>query len=57
LDSKRLVNFYQPVQARFVMDHLRTRARERERWSIGLPLAALGFAGADAILWKMRRPI
>jgi len=57
LDSKRLVNFYQPVQARFVMDHLRTRARERERWSIGLPLAALGFAGAGAILWKMRRPI
>jgi zinc/manganese transport system permease protein len=42
---------------RFVMDHLRTRARERERWSIGLPLAALGFAGAGAILRKMRRPI
>jgi zinc/manganese transport system permease protein len=40
---------------RFVMDHLRTRARER--WSIGLPLAALGFAGAGAIFWKMRRPI
>jgi zinc/manganese transport system permease protein len=40
---------------RFVMDHLRTRARERERWSIGLPLAALGLAGAAALAWRIRR--
>jgi zinc/manganese transport system permease protein len=42
---------------RFVMDHLRTRARERERWSIGLALAALGLAGATAVFWRMRRPV
>jgi zinc/manganese transport system permease protein len=42
---------------RFVMDHLRTRARERERWSIGLPLAALGFAGSGVIFWRMRRAV
>jgi zinc/manganese transport system permease protein len=42
---------------RFVMDHLRTRARERERWSIGLALAALGLAGAVAIFRRMRRPV
>jgi zinc/manganese transport system permease protein len=42
---------------RFVMDHLRTRARERERWSIGVALAALGLAGAAAIFWRIRRPV
>jgi zinc/manganese transport system permease protein len=40
---------------RFVIDYLRTRSRERERWSIGLPFATLGFAGAAAIAWRMRR--
>jgi zinc/manganese transport system permease protein len=40
---------------RFVVDYLRTRARERERWSLGLPLAALGLGGAAAIAWMMRR--
>jgi zinc/manganese transport system permease protein len=40
---------------RFVMDYLRTRARERERWSIGLPLAALGLAGTALLAWRMRR--
>src|SRR5262249_45720588 len=34
---------------RFVADYLRTRARERERWYVGLPLAALGLIGAAAI--------
>jgi len=34
---------------RFVVDYLRTRARERERWYIGLPLAACGLIGAAAI--------
>jgi hypothetical protein len=42
---------------RFVMDHLSTRARERERWSIGVVLAALGLAGAGVIFWRMRRPV
>jgi hypothetical protein len=37
------------------MDYLRTRGRERERWYIGLPLAALGFFGAAAIARKARR--
>jgi zinc/manganese transport system permease protein len=40
---------------RFVMDYLRTRGRERERWYVGLPLAALGFLGAAAIAHKARR--
>jgi hypothetical protein len=40
---------------RFVMDYLRTRGRERERWYVGLPLAALGFLGAATIARKARR--
>jgi zinc/manganese transport system permease protein len=40
---------------RFVMDHLRTRARERARWSVGLPLAALGFLATAAIAWRTWR--
>jgi zinc/manganese transport system permease protein len=40
---------------RFVTDYLRTRARERERWYVGLPLAALGFFGLGAIAWVTRR--
>jgi zinc/manganese transport system permease protein len=40
---------------RFVMNYLSTRARERERWFIGLPLAALGIGGAAAIAWRIRR--
>jgi hypothetical protein len=40
---------------RFVMDYLRTRARERERWYVGLPLAALGFLGAATLARKTRR--
>src|SRR5262249_23466554 len=34
---------------RFVMDYLRTRGRERERWYVGLPLAAVGFMAAAPI--------
>jgi zinc/manganese transport system permease protein len=51
---------------RFVVDYLRTRARERERWYVGLPLAALGMLGLaamsfaamsfGAITWAPRRP-
>ncbi len=40
---------------RFVLDYLRTRARERERWYIGLPLAAFGLLGLGAIAWTTRR--
>lgn len=40
---------------RFVMDYLRTRGRERERWYVGLPLATFGFIGAAAIAWRTRR--
>jgi zinc/manganese transport system permease protein len=40
---------------RFVMDYLRTRGRERERWYVGLPLAAFGFIGAATIVWRARR--
>jgi hypothetical protein len=40
---------------RFVMDYLRTRARERERWYVGLPLAAVGFIAAAAIARRARR--
>ncbi len=40
---------------RFVVDYLRTRARERERWYVGIPLAALGLFGLAAIAWMKRR--
>jgi zinc/manganese transport system permease protein len=40
---------------RFVMDYLRTRARERERWYVGLPLAVIGFISAAAIARRARR--
>jgi zinc/manganese transport system permease protein len=37
---------------RFVMDYLRARARERERWYVGIPLAALGFFGLAFMSWR-----
>jgi zinc/manganese transport system permease protein len=40
---------------RFVMDYLRVRGRERERWYVGLPLAAFGFIGAAAVASWTRR--
>jgi zinc/manganese transport system permease protein len=40
---------------RFVMDYLRTRGRERERWYVGLPLAAIGFIAAGTIARRARR--
>jgi zinc/manganese transport system permease protein len=40
---------------RFVMDYLRTRARERERWYVGLPLAVIGLGGLGLMSWT-RRP-
>jgi zinc/manganese transport system permease protein len=39
---------------RFVVGYLRTRARERERWYIGLPLALIGLAGIASIAWRKR---
>jgi len=42
---------------RFVIDYLRTRGRERERWYIGVPLAALGGIGAAAIARRGRRAL
>jgi zinc/manganese transport system permease protein len=41
---------------RFVVDYLRARARERERWFVGLPLAALGLLGLSALVLLPRRP-
>jgi len=35
----------------FVVDYLRTRARGRERWYLGLPLAAFGSLGLVLIGW------
>jgi zinc/manganese transport system permease protein len=40
---------------RFVMNYLGTRARERERWYVGLPLATLGTLGVAAIVFLPRR--
>ena len=40
---------------RFVMDYLRVRGRERERWYVGLPLAAFGFVGAAGVVRWARR--
>jgi zinc/manganese transport system permease protein len=40
---------------RFVVDYLRGRARERERWYVGLPLAVAGTLGLVALLlWRRR---
>jgi zinc/manganese transport system permease protein len=40
---------------RFVVDYLLARARARERWYIGLPLAALGVLGFAAMTFAPRR--
>ena len=40
---------------RFVMDYLRTRARGRERWYIGIPLAGLGSLGLAALAFLPRQ--
>src|SRR6266851_6666138 len=39
---------------RFVISYLRARARERERWYIGLPLVVLAFFGIAANAWAAR---
>ncbi len=39
---------------RFVMNYLRTRARERGRWYVGIPLAAIGLFGLAGIAWTRR---
>jgi len=41
---------------RFVISYLRARARERERWYIGLPLAVVAFFGIAGIAWAARQP-
>jgi len=40
---------------RFVVDYLLARARARERWYVGLPLAALGILGLAAMAFAPRR--
>jgi zinc/manganese transport system permease protein len=42
---------------RFVIDYLRTRGRERERWYLGLPLAVIGLIGAATIARRGRRAL
>jgi zinc/manganese transport system permease protein len=37
---------------RFVMDYLRARARARERWYVGLPLAGTGILGLALLIWR-----
>ena len=39
----------------FVRDYLRARAREREGWYVGVPLAALGLLGLATIAFAARR--
>lgn len=39
---------------RFVVGYLRTRARERERWYVGLPFTVLGLAAGAAMIWRKR---
>jgi zinc/manganese transport system permease protein len=38
----------------FVEDVLRTKARRRERWIVGLPAATLALAGLGIIFWHLR---
>src|SRR5262249_27252593 len=40
---------------RLVVDYLRIPGRERERWYVGLPVAAIGFIAAAAIARRARR--
>ena len=42
---------------RFVADYLRTRARVRGRWYLGLPFAAIGLVGLAGIAWTTRRTL
>jgi zinc/manganese transport system permease protein len=39
----------------FVEDVLRTKARRRERWIVGLPAAALALGGLWLMFWRPRR--
>ena len=41
---------------RFVMDYLRTSARERERWYVGLPLIGFGMLGLALFARALRKP-
>ena len=38
---------------RFVVDYTRARARERERWYIGIPLIIVGMGGLAWMLWPL----
>jgi zinc/manganese transport system permease protein len=60
-DIRRIASLQQTLTEmrrgeRFVMDYLRIRARERERWYVGVPLAALGFLGIALMIWQRRQP-
>lgn len=55
-DLRRVASFQQSFNEmgrgeRFVQDHLRARARERERWWVGVPALALSGA-ALLLLWR-----
>ena len=40
----------------FVEDVLRTKARRRERWIVGLPAAIVAVVGLWLMFWRLRRP-
>jgi zinc/manganese transport system permease protein len=59
-DVRRIASYQQSFNEmvrgeRFVQDVLRTKARSRERWIIGLPAAGLALAGFLLIARSMRR--
>jgi zinc/manganese transport system permease protein len=60
-ELRRVASFQQSFNEmgrgeRFVQDHLRARARERERWYVGLPLLALSCLALFLVLRRGTRP-
>jgi zinc/manganese transport system permease protein len=58
-ELRRVASFQQSFNEmsrgeRFVQDHLRARARERQRWWIGIPALALSSAALFALLTRLR---
>jgi zinc/manganese transport system permease protein len=56
-DLRRMASYQQSFNEmgrgeRFVQDHLRARARARERWWIGVPLLILAAAGLGLTAWR-----